>query len=166
MILRTRTPRRLAPSWPVSDHCGRCRHRSVSRFESARRADSTIPSSWPRCIAMMGAGEEPAASKTVRAIATAPPNQQAATPIPPQAKPGAGEVPVRSADGAPRHVEQAIRTARDLGQPDATCHARGATLIPGAERSTSNRPRPPSGRCAVISARSTRSAREHHGFVR
>ena len=95
---------------------------------------------------------------------SAPPYQQAATPMPPQAKPGRDRYQPCPPTGSAAVPENRTATLVTVRRPRATQPSGGSTVTVGSRRLTRYSCRP-SGPCAVTSALSSSPASEHHGLT-
>src|SRR5690242_14886506 len=95
---------------------------------------------------------------------SAPPYQQAATPMPPQANPGRDRYQPGAPTGSAAVPENRTATLVTVRSPRATQPAGGSTVTVGPRRLTRYSCRP-SGPCAVTSALSSSPASEHHGLT-
>src|SRR6478609_3350760 len=109
-------------------------------------------------------GRERAASHSAPATAAAPPNQTAATPIPPQANPGRSKYQPGSPTGSAGTSSKVTVLVVMSRSPRGT-HAPASTATPGRPSATANKPGGEPSTEAVTSACETRSASEHQGFV-
>ena len=145
-----------APAAPVSTAAAAAASTSAPAASRRSASPSQAKASWSGV-------REVAAARSVRKSPTAPPNQQAATPIPPQANPGR----CRYQSVPPAGVATACwKDTGPLGTParPRLIHSAGSTVTAGCVRSTANARRPPST-CAVTTAWSSSAAKEHHGLV-
>src|SRR5690242_11998920 len=95
---------------------------------------------------------------------SAPPYQQAATPMPPQANPGRDRYQPGAPTGSAAVPENRTATLVTVRSPRATQPAGGSTVTVGPRRLTRYSCLP-SGPCAVTRALSSRPASEHHGLT-
>ena len=160
---RPRAPGRPATRPPGRRH-GR-RRPATAASASTQRAPVRTASTAPRCMAAIWSGSLMLnASRMVLARPTAPPYQHAATPMPPQAKPGRRRY---QPSGPPESAGQSVRSIGPDGtsaSPLAT-HPSSVACTPAPRRSMANNRRVPLPVWAVISAWLSRAASEHQGLV-